>query len=129
MWKNKEKYIKNKKKVIKLGNHSELLIERPDGKDRCSLIITSYDNLQLKNIKESLENRGRNSRLLENFRGGGSDFKFNLMPEVYKGKLNILEDFNNFIEFVDKYFAYGKPVKDLDFFTKEEKEMLTKWYK
>lgn len=128
-WNNKRKYIKEKKGIIKANNHSELLIERPDGRERCSLMLASYDTSQLESIKESLANRGVNSRLLMNFHGGGTEFKFNLTPEAYKDELNISEDFNRFISFIDKYFVYGKPVENLDFFTDKEKEILTKWYK
>lgn len=128
-WKTKRKYIKEKKDIIKAGNHSELLIDRPDGKDRCSLMLASYDTPQWESIKKSLANRGVNSRLLVNFHGGGTEFKFNLTPEIYKDELDISKDFDRFISFLDRCFVYGKPVDNLDFFTDEEKEMLMKWYK
>lgn len=127
--KTEKNYIKAKKDILINGIHSELMIDRPDGKDRCSLILSSYDTPQLKELKESLKKRGIESDLLEDFKGGKTDFKFNLTPDRNVGRLNMEEDFDNFLSFLDRYFMYGKPVRDIGFFTKEEKEIMRKWYK
>ena len=124
-----KKYIKAKKDILTNGIHSELMIDRPDGKDRCSLILSSYDTPQLKELKESLKKRGIESDLLEDFNGGKIDFKFNLTPDRTGEEFDIEEDFDNFLIFLDRYFMYGKPVRDIEFFTKEEKEIMRKWYK
>ena len=65
-----KRYLKARDGVLKHGVHSELIIERPDGLDRCSLILISYGTPQLKEIQDSLRNRGVESELFEDFYGG-----------------------------------------------------------
>lgn len=126
--KEEKKYLKDRKNILKTGIHSELIIERPDGLDRCSLILISYDTSQLKTLNKMLEERGIKSELLENFRGGMTDFKFNLTPDSYT-QLNLKRHFESKLGFLGRMFAYGKPVEDLDFFTEKEQYTLNKWYK
>lgn len=117
----KKEYIRERQSIMN-GVHSELMIDRPDGKDRCSLIITSYDTPQLKELQKRLEERGIGSDLLEGFKGGKTAFKFDLTPR--DGTYGEIEtDFLDKMKFLERNFVYGKPVKDIEFFTVEEKKL------
>lgn len=126
--KERDEYLRVRRKMRSSGIHSELMIDRPDGQDRCSLILTSYDTPQLKQLQAMLRKRNVESELLEGFEGGQTMFKFELMPRD-NSSLNIVKDFDNKLRFLDEYFMYGQPVKDISFFKDEERALLEKWYK
>lgn len=119
---------RTKKDIVYNNKESQLYIEHYLNYDRGGLFLLSYDIKQLKYLKNSLENRGIDCILFDNFIGGNTDCKFEIMNET-NHKETFSNELEKFLKFCDKYFGYGRPIPNYDFFTEDEKLILEKWWK
>lgn len=113
------KLFKKMKKSKKIDRQeSELHIKHIKGYVRGDLVIISRNLDKLKKLKEKLEERNIETNLLENYCGQQRDFKLDLV--VSKKENNLKDILESYLEFADKYFVNGRPIKNIDFFTVSE---------
>ena len=127
-----EKKYKKRYEIMKYQSkgQKQIVIERIDGRDRCSLIMKSHDETQLNELKQSLESRGIKATIMNGIYGRQA-YVFGLVMPMSNGiiKVDIKKDFENFLDRLQEDFVYGKPINDYDFFTSEEKDILERWYR
>lgn len=121
----KKRHYKNLKKYKETHEYSTLMVDHSRGHDRCSLFLVSADTDQLKELQSILAQRNIGSDLLEHFHGGRGIFNIDLTCE--KHMENFKQEVEDRLETMERFFVYGKPIPNLDYFTKEEQELMLKW--